>query len=245
MIANYEEVNTAVILAGGAGSRLWPLTKDCPKPMVRLLGKPILHWIVEWLAAAGIRRIVLGVAYKKEAIKDYFGNGEQFGVDVKYSNHSVSGETAEGFRLAIERHVDSEVFLAMNGDELTNLNLRKFIGFHLKHKPLATIALSHPKCPFGIVELGQNNKVVGFNEKPELQSVLVSTGIYVFNRKIVEYLPEKGRIEQTAFPLLASKGLIRGYEMNCHWITVNTVTELMNAEHELKKWRKEEVCLTY
>lgn len=237
-----KPVNTAVVLAGGPGSRLCPLTNSCPKPMIRLLDKPILQWIIEWLKKGGIKHVVLGVAYRKESIMEYFGDGEKFDVNIDYSTHSIEGETGEGFRLAIDRYVDSEVFMAMNGDEITNTNLHAFIKFHRKHKPIASILVSPLKCTFGMVKVDNNHKIVAFNEKPKIYSVLVSTGIYMFDRQIVDYLPLRGRVEESTFPILAEKGLLLAYPLNGQWLTINTKKDLETAELELKKRLGDVIC---
>src|SRR3990170_8059704 len=118
-----SKLKTAVVLAGGEGTRLRPLTNDVPKPMIKILGKPILQWVIEWLTNNGISNIVIGVSYKKEAVMNYFKDGSEFNCNIRYSVHSIEGETGEGFRLAIRRHVDDDIFLAMNGDEMTNFNI--------------------------------------------------------------------------------------------------------------------------
>ena len=231
-------VNTAVILAGGSGIRLQPLTNNRPKPMIEVLGKPILEWTLRWLKNHGITNIVLGVAYKKEAIIDYFGDGSKFGLNIKYSEHSVEGETGEGFRLAISRHVKEENFVAMNGDELSNLNLKKLIEFHLSHKAVATIVVSPLKSPFGIINVDKDDSIITFIEKPTIENLLISTGIYVFNRKILDYLPEKGNIEKTTFPLLTNNKLAKAYRLDERWVTINSLKDIQFAEELLPGWRE-------
>ena len=114
---------TAVILSGGEGLRLRPITHDIPKGLVRVGGKPLLEWVVDWLQQNRVTDLVIGVAYLKEKIMRYFGSGGKFGVDIQYSVHTVEGGTSEGFRLAISRYVDSTSFFALNGDQITNLKL--------------------------------------------------------------------------------------------------------------------------
>jgi mannose-1-phosphate guanylyltransferase len=228
-------IKTAVLLAGGAGSRLYPLTSDRPKPMVKLLDKPIMEWAIEWLKHNGISNIVIGVAYHKEAVMEYFKDGSEFGVDIKYSVHSVEGETGEGFRLAISRYVKDELFVALNADELTNFRLSDMLRAHVSRHPVATIAVCHPKSPFGVINVGKNSYIQSFKEKPIISSLLVSIGIYLFSNQIVNYLPEKGSIEKTAFPALCKETLLRAYPIRGTWITVNTMKDLNNAESILKK----------
>lgn len=236
---NTKKVRTAVILAGGAGLRLRPLTKDRPKPMVEILGKPILQWVIEWLRNNGVSNIVLGVAYQKESVIDHFGDGSGFGVKIKYSVHSVDGETGEGFRLAIRRHVNDDLFVAVNGDEITNFDLKSFVEHHNKYNPVATIAVANPRCPFGVVDVDENGRVLSFIEKPLVPSFLVSVGVYLFNHRIVDYLPRKGPIEKSTFPLLSKRKLLRAYLINGIWLTVNTMKDLKLAESFLKRRMEE------
>jgi NDP-sugar pyrophosphorylase family protein len=234
-----KKLKTAVVLAGGAGLRLSPLTNDRPKVMVTVLGKPILEWIIEWLRFNGFQNLIIGVAYKKECIMEYFGDGYRFGVKIKYSIHSVKGETGEGFRLAITRYVNDRIFLAMNGDEITNFKLEDMISDHLRHNVMATMAVTNPRCPFGVVRVDENRSVQSFDEKPIIPSLLVNIGVYIFDRNIVKYLPEKGPIEKTTFPLLAKKKLLRVYKINGNWLTINTLKDLEYAEKVLKKGVKD------
>lgn len=226
------EVQTAVVLVGGEGLRMRPLTEDMPKCMVPLRGRPILYWTLNWLRNSGFDHVVLGIAYRKEQVINFI-QGNPMGIDVDMSEHTVEGGTAEGFRLAIERHVDDENFLAMNGDELTNLDLARFSEFHLRHKPLATIAVSPLRSPFGVLEL-DGSDVVAFREKPIFEDRLVSTGVYVFSRAILDYLPQEGSIEKTTFPLLAKKRLLKAYRLrgNERWLTINSAKDLSTAEEE-------------
>src|SRR3990170_7847841 len=125
------KIDTAAVLAGGQGDRLKPLTNGLPKGMVEICNKPLLQWIIEWLRNNDVREIILGVAHLKEKIIDYFGDGTKFGVNIRYSVHTVEGGTSEGFRLAISRYVDRDVFFAMNGDQITDLNLNDLANFHV------------------------------------------------------------------------------------------------------------------
>jgi mannose-1-phosphate guanylyltransferase len=240
---NGYKARTAVILAGGAGLRLRPLTNSQPKVMVRVLNKPILQWVIEWLKHCGIRRVILGVAYCKEAVMDYFGDGAELGVEINYSVHSVDGETGEGFNLAINRFVEDDVFVAMNGDEITNLNLKDMVDHHCNHGTLATIAVTCPRSPFGVVTIQEDGLIAAFEEKPLIPSLLVNMGVYVFSQSVKEYLPEKGRIEEITFPSLAKKKLLGSYIVKNTWMTVNTAKDLKLTEDILSKRVREETWL--
>src|SRR5467141_127999 len=119
---------TAVVLSGGEGVRLRPITADLPKGLVRVGGKPLLQWVVEWLKANRVLNIVMGVAYLKEQIMDFFGDGSGFGVKIQYSVHTVPGGTGEGFSLAIQRYVRDQTFFALNGDQIVDLRLEEMLA---------------------------------------------------------------------------------------------------------------------
>ena len=227
-------IESAVILAGGEGLRLRPLTDEIPKAMIMIAGKPLLQWIVEWLKEAGIVRIVIGVAYKQEKIMNYFGDGSKFKIETKYSTHTVEGGTCQGFKFAIERYINDDVFLAMNGDELVDLDLMKFTNFHNEKGGMATVAVAPLRSPFGVVKL-DGSDIVGFDEKPILKSHNVSIGTYVFSRKVLEYMPEMGDVERTLFPKLSSMRKLKAYVHNGFWSTINTAKDLEEAENILKR----------
>ena len=226
-----QSIATAVILAGGEGLRLRPLTSDRPKAMIMLAGKPILDWVIQWLVRNSITRIIVGVAYKKEVVIDHISKHSLNDVEFKFSEHTVEGGTGEGFRLAIERHVRDDTFLAMNGDEITDIKVPEFADFHSRHGGLATIAVSPLRSPFGVVEIS-GDTVTGFSEKPLLDKY-VSTGVYVFDRKILEFLPVTGNIENETLPRLARARQLKAYRHQGFWGTVNTLKDLREIENEL------------
>jgi NDP-sugar pyrophosphorylase family protein len=233
-------IRTAVILVGGSGLRLRPITNDIPKCMIPLHGKPLIYWTLTWLKESGFDHAVLGVSYLKEKVIQYVTENEKtFGIKVDFSEHSQEGETGEGFRLAIKRHVADEDFLAMNGDELTNLNLKNFVDFHYKNQGIVTVAVSPMRSPFAIIETNGSD-ITRFDEKPILEDKLVSTGIYVFNNKIAKDLPTMGSIEKTTFPVLASKKMIKAYRLGKdeRWLTINSLKDLYTAEQEFASLRR-------
>ena len=224
-------VKTAVVLMGGEGLRLRPLTNDRPKAMLEVGGRRLVDWVLHWLAKNSMEKVVIGVAYRKEKIIDYVGAGEKYGIRIQYSHHTVEGGTAQGFRWAIGRYVDDDTFLAMNGDELTNVSVQDLAAYHIAKGATATIAVSPLRSPFGVVRI-QDDDIVGFHEKPLVDSLLVSVGVYVFQKEILNYLPEFGDIEKTAFPRLAAERKLKAYRYNGFWMTVNTVKDL----HEVNQW---------
>ena len=231
------KIRTAIVLVGGAGLRMRPLTEDLPKCMIPLHGKPLLYWTIKWLKHYGFEHIVLGVSYRKETIITYIKDNP-LGVKVDFSEHTQEGETGEGFRMAIKRHVPDDTFIAMNGDELTNLNLKRFADSHFSHGGVATIAVSPLCSPFAILDV-KGDDIVSFLEKPVLEDTLVSAGIYVFNHEICDYLPQMGSMERLTFPILAKKRLLKAYRIrgNERWLTVNSVKDLFAAEKEFETIR--------
>jgi len=226
---------TAVILSGGEGLRLRPITHDIPKGLVKVGGKPLLEWVIEWLQQNMVTDLIIGVAYLREKIIHYFGNGGKFGVDIRYSVHTVEGGTSEGFRLAISRYVDSPSFFALNGDQITDLRLGSFHNSYSKDGALASIAVVHPRLPFGLVEISPKGFCEGFVEKPVLRDFFCSMGIYVFDRKVLKYMPGKGDVERTTFPKLAKMNKLKAFKHYGSFITVNSLRELEEADEALKE----------
>lgn len=230
-------MKTAVIIAGGKSLRLLPLTNDKPKTLVEVLHKPILYWIVRWLKKYRIEHLVLGVAYKKEGIYKYMKENKNFDLDVDFSEDTGAG-TAQAFKLAIERFVKDDDFVAMNADELTNMDLSKMIEKHMKHKPLVTMALAPFSCRVGVVEVEDGYKITGFEYGKKLQALPVSIGIYVFNHRVIDYISGAGSIEDLVFHRLANDGGMIAHMLSDkeEWCTVNTVKDVQEAEESLKRW---------
>ena len=165
----------------------------------------------------------------------YFGGGGRFGVNIRYSVHTVEGGTSEGFRLAISRYVDSPSFFALNGDQITNLRLDKIYNNHRENGCLASIAVVHPRLPFGLVEIDRRGFCKGFVEKPVLNNLYISMGIYVFDQGVVRYLPRRGDVERTTFPKLARMNKLKAFRHYGSFITVNSLRELEQADQALKE----------
>jgi mannose-1-phosphate guanylyltransferase/phosphomannomutase len=223
---------TAVIIAGGEGSRLKPLSNNKPKAMVEINGHPMLYWTLRWLQFHGIKNVAIGVAYKKEKIISYMKANRNFGLNANISVHTVEGGTAQGFRLAISRFVKDENFVAMNCDEITNMNLPNLVAVHQKKRPIVTMALAPFHCRFSVVETTANGLIGGFKYGHILPNVPISIGIYTFNRKILDLIPETGSIEHTVFTPLAKKRKMAYYGLGKEeqWISVNDVKNVREVE---------------
>ena len=225
-------LETAVIIAGGEGSRLKPLSNNKPKAMVEINGHPMLYWVLRWLKFHGVKNVVIGVAYKKEKILSYMKANNNFGLNAHFSVHTLDGGTAQGFKLAISRFVTDDNFIAMNCDEITNLNLPNLAKAHQAKKPIVTMALAPFYCRFSVVETRKDGFINGFKYGHILQNVPVSIGVYAFNRKILDHIPDTGSIEYAVFTPLAKKRKIAFYQLAAddQWISVNDVKNVREVE---------------
>src|SRR5699024_7477151 len=183
----------AVIMAGGEGTRLRPLTSNCPKPMLPLANRPMMEYVIDLLKRHGITEIVVTVAFLPNQIRDYFGDGSEFGVDIVYATEEEPLGTAGSVRNAMD-HLD-ERFVVISGDVLTDVDLSEIIEFHDRRGALATIGLIAVDDPleFGIVITREDGSIERFLEKPtwgEVFSDTINTGIFVLEPEIFDYIPE-------------------------------------------------------
>ncbi len=181
----------AIIMAGGKGTRLRPLTDLIPKPMVPLIDKPVLAYTLNLLKENGITDVAVTLGYLPEKVTDYFGDGSDFGVKLTYFYEEQPLGTAGGVKNA-RQFVDDD-FLVLSGDAYTEIDLKKAVQFHrLKNSPFTVIAQPH-SCPIGLgtLEIDFNNKIVEFIEKPQkVKPALINTGIYVINKGILRLIPD-------------------------------------------------------
>jgi len=226
----------AAILAGGAGIRLRPLTYVYPKAMMPLGGRPLLEHAIEYLKGQGVDDIVLCVAYLRSRIKEYFHDGADFGVRLSYAEADEPLGTAG--QLSTAKEMLTETFLAMNGDILTNLNLRDMIGTHTASENAATIAVRKLayEVPYGCVDLDDSMRMTGFREKPVL-TYLANAGIYVMDPKVFDYVNTSSTLvdlERDVFPaMIASGEKIGGYAKEASWAHIGSVTDLERIDKEL------------
>lgn len=225
----------AVILAGGIGTRMRPLTYVVPKAMLPIGGKPLLERMIRYLREYDVSEVVVCVAYLKTHIMDYFKDGKGLGVKIKYAEADVPLGTAGQLKTA-EKYI-SDRFLAMNGDIITSLNLRRLIAFHKKMKGIGTIALKkfEVSVPYGHIELDANSNIQKFTEKPTF-TFFANAGVYVFEPKIFRYIPDDRvvSLEKQTFPtLLANSERLNGYLEEAYWADIGTVTDFERVDKEL------------
>ncbi|MBX5459293.1 MAG: mannose-1-phosphate guanyltransferase [Thermogemmatispora sp.] len=233
----------AVVMAGGEGSRLRPLTIKRPKPMVPIVGKPVMEHILNLLKRHGITEVIVTVQYLASNIEDYFGNGSQFGMRITYSREDVPLGTAGSVKNA-EEHL-TEPFLVISGDALTDYNLSDIIRFHQEKQALATLTLAHVHNPleYGVIITNEDGHITQFLEKPswgEVFSDTINTGIYVLDPRVLTYF-EKNKpfdFSQDLFPLMLKKGdPIYGYIASGYWCDVGNLSEYMRANADALQGR--------
>lgn len=224
-----ERPNWAVVMAGGRGTRLTPLTDETPKPMLRVAGRPILERIVLHLVGFGIRRIFLSVHHLAHLIEEHFGDGKQLGCSIEYLREPMPLGT--GGCLALLPAEPSDPVVVMNGDLVTQVDLGSMLDLHTQTHALATVGVHryHHPIPFGCVDL-DGTRVLGFEEKPTLVRP-VNAGIYVLEPKLLSRIP-KGR--PYALPDLLEACLARGeavhaYALEEDWIDVGQHSQLRKA----------------
>lgn len=222
----------ALIIAGGEGQRLRPLTDDRPKAMVAVADKPILQYQVEWLRDNGVTDIVIACGYLHEAIQDYFGDGSHCGARMSYSVEDTPLGRGGALRLAYRQVPSGEPFvIATNGDNIHTQPLAPMIRQHKRTGAAATLLLTPLRSPYGIAR-ERGKQITGFREKPLLNHWL-SAGVYVVSREFLDALPEVGDHEDQLFPRLAAEGKLYGFRSRAFWKAIDTIKDLTEAEKEL------------
>jgi len=237
-----KPLKTAIILAGGKGTRLRPLTYEIPKPLVPIKGKPVLFHILEELKRNGVERVIIAAGYKAESIMKALGNGDNFGINIDYSIENRPLGTGGAVKKACEL-VDEFPVLVVNGDNLFHMNLPSFFEFHnslrLSSNILATIALTtvEDTSGYGVVEL-EGHKIKKFYEKPEKKprSKLINAGIYIAEKELIDLIPKNKffSVEKQLFEKLAEQNLLAGYIFNGPWYPTDTFERY---ELAIKKWK--------
>ncbi|MBE5767130.1 MAG: hypothetical protein E7335_08220 [Clostridiales bacterium] len=228
----------AVIMAGGEGSRLRPITCSCPKPMVRFMDKPVLEYTLLLLKSHGIRDIGITLGYLPDHIKDAFGNGEEYDLSIRYFTEHFPLGTAGGVKLA-EEMLD-ETFCVLSGDGITDIDLTKALEWHKSKKALATLILKHVENPleYGVVVTNADGRVRSFHEKPDWGEVLsdtVNTGIYILEPAVLSRIPS-GRVYdfgRDLFPeLVRQKEAIYALPMEGYWCDIGDTGAYLRAHFD-------------
>ncbi|HEX9652896.1 MAG TPA: sugar phosphate nucleotidyltransferase, partial [bacterium] len=213
----------AVILAGGLGTRLRPLTCSLPKPMVPVMNRPILEHIVHHLKKNHITDLVFLLYYEPKAIQDYFGDGSQLGVKITHISATEDYGTAGAVKLAA-RLLD-DTFVVLSGDGITDLDLTRLLDFHKQKRGMGTLALAHvaDPSPFGVVVTDAQQRITRFLEKPSWGQVFsdtVNMGIYALEPQLLDFIPagKEFQFEKEVYPKLVEQGrLLYGFVDDCYW----------------------------
>ncbi|HEY9826122.1 MAG TPA: NDP-sugar synthase [Stenomitos sp.] len=253
----------AVIIAGGKGTRLAPLTYRSPKPMLPLLDRPFLTWMVDRCREAGITDILMNVQYHASQIQDYFGDGKNFGVQIRYILEDEPLDTAGAMKLA-EPYFSGAPLVVFNADILTDLDLKALIRTHLDTQADATLTLTRVEDPtaFGLVELkdcpsgeqwpDQARPIQAFREKPTAEEAAqlgidtVNAGTYILNADLFRDYPENQPLsfERRVFPDLLAKGKrVSGFIWDGYWLDLGTHAKYMQGQFDMLRGQMP-CCLT-
>lgn len=233
LIGTNDRPNWVVLMAGGLGTRLQPLTDECPKPLLMVGGRPILEIILESFAEQGFKRIFLSVNHKAEMIRNHFGTGERWGVQVEYLHESIPLGTAGALSLLPERPTAPVV--VMNGDILTRTNFDNLLRFHVAQGAVATMAVREYdfQVPYGVVRLN-GAQIEAIEEKP-VQKFFVNAGIYALSPEVLDHLPTKTMLDMpTLFEHLIVAGkTTAAYPLCEYWLDIGQIPDYQKANADV------------
>ncbi len=232
LISKENKVNNVILMVGGLGTRLKPLTDNTPKPMLHVGGKPILQTIVEKFASYGFVNIIMCVNYKSNIIQDYFGDGGKFGVYIEYILEDQRMGTAGALSLLTAQQ--DEPFFVMNGDLLTNVNFEHLLDYHIKNNASATMCVREydVQVPYGVVEI-DNGKIQSIEEKP-IYKFFVSAGIYMLSPEILEFIPENQFYDMPELfdKLIEMDKNTVSFPLREYWLDIGRIEEYEKANRE-------------
>jgi len=223
-----------VILAGGRGTRISELSKDIPKPMIKVLGKPIIFRIIMHYYKFGIKEFIIAAGYKKNVLEDFFKSKKLTKLKVRVVDTGI--KTMTGGRIKrLKKYLGNETFLLTYGDGLSNVNIKKLINFHKKNNKIATLTAVRPPARFGAIKI-KGNKIKYFKEKSKLDEGWINGGFFVFENKIFNYLKsDKTYLEREPLQKISKKGELHAYKHNGFWQCMDTLRDKEILEKELKK----------
>lgn len=230
----------AVVLLGGEGTRLRPLTYDAPKQMLPVVDRALIVHVASWLGRNGVRRAVLSLCYRPDAFTEAFPGGAINGVDLTYVVESEPLDTAGAIRFAAEQGGVDGRFVVLNGDVLTDLDLGSLVAFHLEHEAEASIHLTPVEDPssFGVVVTDADDCVTRFVEKPPAgtaPSNLINGGTYLMEQSVLAAIPPGGRVslERETFPLISSRGRLFAMATDDYWVDTGTPEKYLQAQLDI------------
>ena len=224
--------NPVFIMAGGFGTRLYPLTKDCPKPMLEINGKPILHSIIDGFIKLGFSNFYISTHFLANVITDYFGDGSRFGVSISYVHEEEPLGTGGALAL-LPKDISDSPLIMINGDVITDLDYEGLMQYHERSGSDATICVREftYKVPFGVISVDEKNKVVDMAEKPEHTS-LINAGIYVIDPKVIKRAEPHVYIDMpTALMACKQDGMsLQVFPIHENWLDVGRHDDLEKAK---------------
>jgi len=236
LLEREKHANSVVIMAGGQGQRLRPLTNDTPKPMLLVGGKPILETVLHGFHDNGFSNFYISLNYRGIQIKDYFGDGSVFGVKIQYLEEESKMGTAGALSLIGKEQ--TLPLIIINGDILTRVNFENLLDFHQQNCATATMCIREygMEVPYGVVGLSQSN-IISIEEKP-VQQFFVNAGIYVLNPEVLKFIPSGTHIDMTAVfeQLFAAKKAILSYPIREYWMDIGKPEDFRRAETDYKKY---------
>ena len=226
-----------VILAGGKGTRISELTKKIPKPMIKIMGRPIIFRIMKHYSDFGIKDFIIAAGYKQNIIKKYFKKKKPKNWNVKIID--TGQNTMTGGRLKrLKKYLDNETFLVTYGDGLSNVNIKNLINFHKKFKKISTLTSVRPPARFGAIKI-KGNKVTYFKEKSKLDEGWINGGFFVFEPQIFKFIKnDKTFLERDPLQKLGKKKQLLAFKHNGFWQCMDTLRDKIILERELKKIKK-------
>jgi dTDP-glucose pyrophosphorylase len=235
LIETNQKDNIVVLMAGGLGTRLMPLTENCPKPLLKVGNKPILETIIENFIESGFSKFYISVNYKSEMIQDYFGDGSNWGIDIQYLHEDKRMGTAGALSLLPNR--PEKPFLVMNGDLLTKINFSLLLDFHHENKSQATMCVREYdiQIPYGVVRL-DNQRLVSIDEKPIHRS-FVSAGIYVLDPDALDFIPVDSFYDMpTLFERLISNNKNTSvFPIREYWCDIGRIDDFEKANSDFEE----------
>ena len=217
----------AIILAGGQGKRLKPITDYVPKPLVPIKNVPIIEWQIRYLKKFGVTEVIICTGYKTEMIENYL-NLKNMGLKIRFSVEKSPLGTGGAIKKA-GKMINEKSFFVINGDTITNIDLKKLSK---KSNAIAAIEL---RTKFGILE-AKEDKIVKFREKKEISNTWMNAGIYHLQKEVLKELPNKGDIEKTLFPDYAKKGKLNTVKFkNVKWYSVDSFKDMEDCALEVEK----------
>lgn len=228
-------LDTAIILAGGFGTRLQSVVKDMPKPMAPVNGKPFLYWLLQYCSKQGIRKVVLSVGFKGEVIEKYFGSQFQ-NISIRYCKEEEPLGTGGAIKVALDYTKAHKVFV-LNGDTFFGIDLEKFFDLHLKSCSSLSIALKEMENfnRYGVVKIDSSNVITGFDEKRFVERGNINGGIYIIHRGLFSdrVFPKKFSFEKDILEKSFYGKHIHGFVFHDYFIDIGIPDDYKRAQHEL------------